>query len=137
VPRKHRKENAALFTLTEDDILKVEPLKVSKQVQKQVLEHKLNVMSLSEVGNFSLTAGRRRPRKEILRELIPRAIAAKYEKAIPDNFELSQITISGELSAKPLGIGASGTVTLTYNRRKSKSHPSSKQHTVNGTTQRH
>ncbi len=104
-----------MFTVTEDDIWRVIPKRDFEQVPTSLEKHKVSVQA--ELGTVSLAA-QKKPSEEILRQFIPRAIAKKYEKAISGNFELSQIAISGELSAMPLGIGVSGNVTLTYNRRK-------------------
>jgi hypothetical protein len=57
--------------------------------------------------------------REAVRELLPSKIAKKVEKVVPEGFEVSEITITGEISGMPFGVGVSGQVSVTYTKSKS------------------
>jgi len=55
---------------------------------------------------------------DMVRKALPDLIAKKISDAVPDGFVLSQITFTGEVSGKPLGIGVSGTVSVQFEKEK-------------------
>jgi len=54
---------------------------------------------------------------EMMIQRLPEVVAKKIGRA-PEGFELSQITLTGELAGKPFGIGVSGQVSVTYTKKK-------------------
>jgi hypothetical protein len=118
-PKKHvagpRTKRTALFTLTDDDFRDLIPdVAVGQSESKPGTESFVLFQAQKQMTELELT----NDAEKKLSGLIPNAIAKKFAKAIPQDFELSHIEISGELSAKLLGVGASGTVSITYTRKK-------------------
>ena len=56
-------------------------------------------------------------RVELVTRLLPSAVAKRLMSAVPEGFELSQITITGEISGKPFGIGVGGQVSAVFTKR--------------------
>jgi hypothetical protein len=57
-------------------------------------------------------------RIESVRKLLPSVIAKKIAERIPEGFELTQLTFTGEISGQPFGIGVSGQVSAVFERKK-------------------
>jgi len=57
-------------------------------------------------------------RIETIRKLLPDVIAKKIDARIPDGFELTQLTFTGEISGQPFGIGVSGQVSAVFEKKK-------------------
>ena len=57
-------------------------------------------------------------RVENLRKLLPSVIAKKIVERIPEGFDMTQMTISGEISGQPFGVGVKGQVSVVFQRAK-------------------
>jgi hypothetical protein len=55
---------------------------------------------------------------ESIKKVIPDAIARKISQIVPEGFELAQIEFTGEVSGKPFGIGVSGQVSVTFEKKR-------------------
>ena len=55
--------------------------------------------------------------REDVRRLLPNAIAKKLSASVPEGFELTEITITGEISGMPFGIGVGGQVAATFTKK--------------------
>lgn len=58
------------------------------------------------------------PEMEELRSLLPKVVANKIAKRVPEGFALSEIKFSGEVSGQPFGIGIAGNVEVTFTKLK-------------------
>jgi hypothetical protein len=53
---------------------------------------------------------------ENIKTLIPGVISRKISQMVPQGFELTQLTFTGEVSGKPFGVGVSGTVSVVFKK---------------------
>lgn len=53
-------------------------------------------------------------REEFIRELLPRVIAKKIEKLIPEGYEVKEISMTVDVSGKVFGSGISGGVNVSF-----------------------
>ena len=53
---------------------------------------------------------------ENIRKALPGVIAKKILQIVPEGFELSELSFSGEVAGKPLGIGVSGQVSVVFKK---------------------
>ena len=105
--RKQTIKSGTLFTLTEDDF-------------KEFLKPVMIITPGTEptrLKHLETITEKRAPSVEDINRLLPKALAKKLE--IPEGFELSEITITGEISGKPFGVGVSGQVSVTFTKPKS------------------
>lgn len=49
-------------------------------------------------------------------ELLPKVVAHKLRKHLPDEFELQEIEVTAELAGKVFGCGLSGNLTVRFSR---------------------
>jgi hypothetical protein len=57
-----------------------------------------------------------REQRDIVEDLLPRALVKRVRKIIPSDFQLTEIVIDAEVSGKVLGTGVSGTFSIKLSR---------------------
>ena len=55
---------------------------------------------------------------DIVRKALPGLTAKKVSEAVPGGFELTQVVFTGEFSAKPFGVGLSGSIAVQFEKQK-------------------
>lgn len=69
--------------------------------------------------NISNSAFATQDNAETVRKNLPKVIANKVKEMVPDGFELTELSFTGEISGKPFGVGVSGSVTATFKKKES------------------
>lgn len=103
----------SLFALTEKDFEEVSPKLVSEKVESRTATMNVQLQAPVETKKAYEAPN------DAIRELLPSAIAKKVSRIVPEGFEVSEITLTGEISGKPFGVGFSGQVSVTYAKSKS------------------
>jgi|GEM_PF-4836817 hypothetical protein len=57
-------------------------------------------------------------RVEGIRKLLPSVIAKKIADVVPPDFDLTQMTLTGEVAGQPFGIGVRGEVSVVFEKNK-------------------
>ena len=55
--------------------------------------------------------------REIIVKLLPSVIAKKVTGVVPEEFELNELHLGGELAGQPWGIGIKGNVNLVFKKK--------------------
>ncbi len=51
---------------------------------------------------------------EAVMDAMPKALASRFKRMLPDHFEIREITLKVSLSGKPFGVGMSGDATVKF-----------------------
>jgi hypothetical protein len=104
----------SLFVLTDKDFPELQQIPVPVDLDRKIAVGKMTVPAeeVVAVETYPEASG------EAVRELLPSKIAKKVEKVVPKGFEVPEITITGEISGMPFGVGVSGQVSVTYTKSK-------------------
>lgn len=114
------------FTLMESDFKDLVGLNVQKDPSSQNAQYGADIVNRAfTYGVPSETSTETVPSKgvddneEIIRKSLPKVIANKVEKMVPDGFELTGLSFTGQISGTPFGVGVSGSVTASFTKKTS------------------
>jgi hypothetical protein len=99
-----------------------------------VTEEDFNIVAKKDKDNSLATSGLkevlfgRKQKEEVpvdkrvegIRKLLPSVIAKKIADVIPPDFDLTQMTLTGEVAGQPFGIGVRGEVSVVFEKKKNK-----------------